>query len=77
VICDVSDSDFVQRWWPCKLFDATGSEIFGCCVWADTDTGEVVRAAIGETEVDHRGEVTMRKRWATYPAPLRLERMRA
>ena len=77
MIADVSDSDFVQRWWPCKLFDATGSEILGCCVWADTDTGEVVHAEKGETAVDDRGEVIVRKHWATYPAPLRLERMPA
>ena len=83
MIADVSNPDFMQQWWPCRLFDATGAEISEYVVWADTATGECVLAVRAEEKgeyemtVDDAGEVTLSKRWVTYPAPLRLERMRA
>jgi len=83
MICDVSNLDFMRQWWPCRLFDATGAAISGHVVWADTETGECAQFVEPDEKgrfdmtVDETGEMTISKHWATYPAPLRLERMRA
>ena len=84
MIADVANPEFFHEWWPCRLFDATGSEVSGSrVVWADTETGECVELVPADengrykTTVNEVGELTFSKRWVTYPAPLRLERMRA
>jgi len=77
VIADANDPKFMRDWWPCRLFDATGAEIHGYVVWADTETGEVVTICPRhdgglEMAVDDRGQRAPKKEWKTYPAPLRL-----
>ena len=63
------------------MFDATGREIVDDrVIWADTETGECVKLVPAdegtyEMTVDDGGKVVPSKRWVTYPAPLRLERM--
>ena len=59
-----------------RLFDADGVEI-KLCVWADTETGEVVVAAAPDGGrlawvVDHTGEEAVRTRWASFRPPLSL-----
>ena len=56
-----------------RLFDADGVEIL-LCVWADTETGEVVVAAPEGGRiawvVDDTGEEVIRTRWASFRPPL-------
>ena len=56
-----------------RLFDADGVEI-ALCVWADTETGEVVVAAPEEGRlaltVDDAGEEVVRMKLASFRPPL-------
>lgn len=57
---------------PCKLFDATGKPVLDC-IWADTETGEVVqylRDDTGRFVINADGVARERR---TVPAPLRVE----
>lgn len=63
MICDVRDVAFMAEWAPCALIDATGAEVPGFIVWADTDTGEVHTAP----------DAVVVK--TTYPAPLTIKRL--
>ncbi len=59
-----------------RLFDADGVEIT-LCVWADTETGEVV-VAVRDDEgrlgfvVSDAGELVVRTLWASFRPPLAL-----
>lgn len=79
MIADISSPAFHAEWMPCKLLDANGVEITEA-VWADTDTGEVVRLRRDADRsfvitVDEEGELVVAKDWETHPAPLRLVRI--
>jgi hypothetical protein len=84
MICDISDPAFLKKWGDAVICDATGALLPRWVCWADTESGEVAHVVIADEErsvaamaVDDRGQMTFKKRWATYPAPLRLERVPA
>lgn len=56
----------------CKVFDAHGNHIEKV-VWADTESGKVQQYALDEDGKYIVKGVIAERRWATYPAPLRVE----
>jgi hypothetical protein len=79
MICDVENKAWCAEWRPCSLTDAAGNDVPDC-VWADTDTGEVVvlvRDATGRVvlTVDDAGGACIKRQWMERPAPLTVTRL--
>lgn len=61
---------------PCLLYDATGA-VLKDCVWADTETGEVVQFVRDANGRFVLNDFSIAKERRIYPAPLRVEKLKA